>query len=340
MTKRPPGAVVALAGLAAVVGLAAGCGPAAPASAPRSVPTDPPPTTAASAPPASTAASTTAPPAPPSTVTTTTSIRPARPPFAIDEITLPLVDTSRPTVSQGRTISPVRSLPTLVWFPARSGRWPLVVFAHGFQVGPTPYIPLLESWAAHGYVVAAPEFPLTDQAIAGANLDESDINNQPADVRFVTDRLVSAGSPVADRIDASRVAVAGHSDGAETSLAASTDPVPAGRPRYRAVLVLSGQPVDGAAGKNPPILVAQGDADTINPPSLGYSTWDEAAGPKYLLVMKGAGHLPAYELGSAWFPGVDTVTEAFLDAFVAGDAPVSGLARLVSGFAYLSLRSG
>lgn len=251
-----------------------------------------------------------------------------------------LVDGSRPTVSQGRTISRSRALTTIVWFPNRPGRWPLIVFAHGFDVGPQPYTSLLENWAAHGYVVAAPAFPLTDPDVAGPNLDEADINNQPADVRFVTDQLISPISPVVSRIDRSRVAVAGHSDGAETALAASTDPVPAGQPRYRAVIVLSGQPVPGAAARNPPALVVQGDADTINPPPLGYSTWDQAASPKYLLVLEGAGHLPPFEAGSRWLGGVESVTDAFLDAYVAGDASPSSVPASTGRYPGLTIKTG
>lgn len=265
---------------------------------------------------------------------------PAGPPFRLATLSLPLVDRTRPTISRGRTLSTTRALTTTVWFPDRPGRFPLVVFAHGFGVSPAPYTSLLESWASHGYVVAAPAFPLTDPDVAGADLDEGDINNQPADVRFVTDQLVAATSPVSPRIDRSRVAVAGHSDGAETALAASTAPAPPGEPAYRAVIVLSGQPVPGAAGHNPPALVVQGDADAINPPDYGYSTWDQAASPKYLLVLHGAGHLPPFEAGSRWLAGVETVTESFLDAYASGGGSVSSIAAGAAHYRGLSLRSG
>lgn len=303
---------------------------ATPTSTTRELATTTTPVPESTRPPATRAATTAAP----------TTTLPAGPPYRLGEITLALVDHSRPTVSHGQELSPSRSLPTTVWYPDRPGRWPLLVFAHGFQVGPGPYTSMLEAWAAHGYVVAAPAFPLTDAALAGSALDEDDINNQPADVRFVTDELVSPSSPVAQRIDPGRVAVAGHSDGAETALAAATDPVPSGEPAYRAVIVMSGQPVDGAAGRNPPALVVQGDADSTNPPPLGYSTWDQAASPKYLLVLQGAGHLPPFEAGSAWLPGVEHVTEAFLDAFVARDAAVGSVATSASGYPGLSLRAG
>ena len=251
-----------------------------------------------------------------------------------------LVDTSRPTVSHGRMISTGRALTTVVWYPDRDQRWPLIVFAAGYEVGPAPYSSLLEAWAAHGYVVAAPEFPLTDIEVAGANLDESDIDNQPEDVRYVTESLVSSDSPIADRIDPTRVAVAGHSDGAETVLAVGTEPTPAGEAAYRAVIAFGVQPVPQAADRNPPILVGQGDQDQINPPSNGYATYDEAARPKYLLIMKGAGHLPPLEAGSQWLPGVETVTEAFLDAYLAGDVAVTAVTGAPRPYPRLVLETG
>jgi pimeloyl-ACP methyl ester carboxylesterase len=255
-------------------------------------------------------------------------------------MTLHLVDSSRPTVSHGQTISSTRSLVTLVWVPERAGRSPLIVFAHGFEVGPTPYTALLEAWAAQGYVVAAPEFPLTDLAVAGSSLDENDIDNQPADVRFVTDYLVSQQSPLADRIDPTRVAVAGHSDGAETALAASADPAQAGEPTYRAVLAFGPQPVLALAGHNPPLLVEQGDEDEINPPSQGYATFADAAPPKYLMVAKGGGHLPPLEAGSPFLPGIEAVSEAFLNVYVAGDAAPDTISATAENYQYLSLDTG
>jgi dienelactone hydrolase len=316
---------------------AAGCGHGNPPARAASG-TTPSSTTAPVATTSTTTTSTTS--VPPPTAAPTT-VPPARPPFAITEVTVPLVDASRPTVSHGRTISAARSLPTEVWVPAAPGRRPLIVFAPGFDVGPDAYGTLLATWAAHGYVVAAPEFPLTDPAIAGANLDEADINNQPADVRFVTDALVAASSPVAARVDPGRVAMAGHSDGAETALAAAVTPAPAGQPRFRALVAMSAQQVSVAgATANPPLLVTQGDADTINPPSYGYQVWQAATSPKYLLVLHGGGHLPPLQAGSVWLPGVEAVTLAFLDAYLAGDATVAGLGQAVAGSTLFQLQAG
>jgi poly(3-hydroxybutyrate) depolymerase len=259
----------------------------------------------------------------------------------VGEVTVPLVDTSRPTVSHGRTISPDRSLPTYVWVPKAPGRRPLVVFASGFDVGPSAYAALLASWAAHGYVVAALEFPLSNPAVAGANLDEADLNNEPGDVRFVTDALVAAGSPMAGRVDPSRVAVAGHSDGAEAALAAGVTPAPVGKPRYRGVIAMSAQAVSVVgATANPPLLVTQGDADTINPPSYGYATWQHANSPKYLLVLHGGGHLPPLQAGSVWLAGIEAVSLSFLDAYLAGDGPAAGIGSAMAGSALFQLNAG
>jgi poly(3-hydroxybutyrate) depolymerase len=238
---------------------------------------------------------------------------------AVVASTLVFVDPSRPTVSHGVTIVDSRTLTTLIWAPAQPGRWPLLVFAHGFQVGPAPYETLLEAWAADGYVVAAPEFPLTDQDVAGANLDENDLDQQPADVRFVIDQLVAPGSPMASRIDARRVGVAGHSDGAETALAVSTEPTPPGEPAIRSVIAMSVAPLEGVTQtQNPPLLVTQGDADPINAPAYGIQTWQEGASPKYLAILHGGGHLPPLQAGSAWLPDIEATTEAFLSVYLTG----------------------
>lgn len=216
-----------------------------------------------------------------------------------------------------------------------------MVFAHGYQVGPQPYTALLQAWAAHGYVVAAPEFPLTDQAVARANLDENDIDNQPTDLRFVTDELVAATSPVAGRIDPTEVVVAGHSDGSESALAASIAPTPPGEPKFRALIAMSVQQLPGTSHTdNPPVLVTQGDRDTINPPSYGYQVYAQAESPKYLVVIKGGGHLPPLEAGSAWLPGIEAVTEAFVDYYAEHHGDAAAIGRSLSGSPLFGFQSG
>ena len=72
-------------------------------------------------------------------------------------------------------------------------------------------------------------------------------------------------------------------------------------------------------------MVTQGDIDTINPPRLGEQTWGEAAGPKYLAILHGAGHLPPLEAGSPWLAGIEATTEAFLRTYLEGTGTPGGI---------------
>src|SRR5262249_10684386 len=122
------------------------------------------------------------------------------------------------------------------------GPFPLIVFGHGFAVTPALYARLLRAWARAGYVVAAPVFPL-ENANAPGGPDESDLMNQPADMRFLIARLLAANAagsgPLAGLIDSTQVAVTGQSDGGDTALALAYNRYFLG-PRIGAAIILSG----------------------------------------------------------------------------------------------------
>lgn len=233
--------------------------------------------------------------------TTTTTVRRSRP-FPITSSQLNLDDTAR-----------ARPLPTTVWRPSGPGRWPLIVFGHGFRVGPAPYVALCEAWAAAGYVVAAPVFP----GDVGPTASEAGLSSEPADLSFVISSLVSV-----PYVDPARIAVAGHSDGGEAALAAGFQTGMAD-PRVRAVIALSVQPLTASVVNRPgglPILFAQSDRDTVNPLRRGLAAYDDAVAPKFLLVLHGADHLSPFAGQSPWASVVDRVTIDFLDRYVAGSA--------------------
>jgi predicted dienelactone hydrolase len=211
-------------------------------------------------------------------------------------------------------VSSSRALTTVVWAPAIGGRWPLVVFASGYRVGPETYAHLCQAWAAAGFVVAAPEFPLADPAVAGSAIDEGDLNNEPSDVDFVITSLLDGSNPFIALIDPTRIAVTGHSDGAEAALAVAQE----GNPAIKAAIAMSGQPVEPHQAPNPPLLVVQGDRDTINPPNRSLAVYEEAAGPRFLLTLIGGAHLTPFSGGSKWQPVVDAVTIDFLNHYLSG----------------------
>lgn len=224
-----------------------------------------------------------------------------------------------------------RTLITYVRYPG-VGRapFPLVVFGHGFALGPSTYTRLLDAWTRAGYVVAAPVFPV-ENADAPGGPDEADLVNQPADIRFVISQLLRAsrhpGSRIYGLIDPARIAVAGHSDGGDTAFAVAYERAYVDW-RVRAAIILSGavlppEQIVRRSGR-PPLLVVQGSADQINLPSAARELFHDAAQPKYLLSIFHAGHLGPYTNNRVQLGLVERVTVAFLNHSFK-QAPLRGL---------------
>jgi predicted dienelactone hydrolase len=268
-----------------------------------------------------------------STTTATVTMRPRRrgPPFAVDVRTITFVDRSRTVRIPGRSSEP-RKLVTIVRYPTGvAGRFPLVVFGHGFAVTPRPYTPLLEAWAHAGYVVAAPVFPLENAGAPGGP-NESDLVNQPRDMSVVITGML-ASRFFGALLDRHAIAVSGQSDGGETALAVAYDRLFIDR-RVRAAAILSGAKIPGVGGfdfpaPSPPLLATQGTADTINPPSFTRSFFDAAPPPKYLLTMFGAPHLGPYTDQQPQLGVVERVTIAFFDRYLKRDG--GALRRMARG---------
>jgi predicted dienelactone hydrolase len=87
-------------------------------------------------------------------------------------------------------------LVTEVWYPGSAtgalledGPLPLVVWSHGYASSRTAQAALGEHLASHGYVVAAPDFPLSTFTAPGGPT-VADVASQPGDVRAVIDHLL------------------------------------------------------------------------------------------------------------------------------------------------------
>lgn len=206
-----------------------------------------------------------------------------------------------------------------------AGRFPLVVFAPGYRQCGVVYSDLLTQWASAGYVVAVVDFPETNCQISNPN--ESDLVHQPEDIATVISQLdglskQSAG-PLAGLIDASRVAVAGHSDGGDT-VAAMAAMSCCQYPGLRAAIVLAGAEWPGFTGSwfaapTPPMLFVQGTADSWNPPATSVQLYQaDSTGIRDYLQLPGANHFTPYEGDQTPEPIVAQVTIDFLDQYVAG----------------------
>ncbi|MDQ6778956.1 MAG: hypothetical protein M3071_22660 [Actinomycetota bacterium] len=258
-------------------------------------------------------------------------------PFAVGEIVVHYVDTSRAVHYPGQPAQP-RPLTTVIRYPAAgaasqvdifraapataSGPFPLIVFGHGFNVTPAIYARLLQAWASAGYVVVAPIFALTNKnAPGGAN--ESDIVNQPRDMSFVITQMLAASTRthgiLSRLVDPHAIAVSGQSDGGETALATAYDSYYLDR-RIDAAVILSGAELPGSGfyfpKPSPPLLASQGTADVINLPGNTYAFFHAAPAPKFLLRLLGAPHLGPYTDEQPQLGVVERATVAFLDRYL------------------------
>lgn len=269
-------------------------------------------------------------------------------PYRYDARTETFVDRSRPTVGpDGATLAAERTLATELYLPEGDGPFPLVVFAHGNSGHPRRFTQLLGAWAEAGYVVAAPAFPLTNDDARPASV--GDVAQQPADVSFVVGEvlaLAAPGGPLAGRVDAERVGVAGLSLGAVTVYGVTFHSCCRDE-RVDAAIVMAGArlPFEGVYDfRSVPLLVVHGTADPTIPYREAEAAYEGAAPPKHLVTLVGGVHSAPFEDDPSPHDDVVTrVTVDFLDAYLLGDAAaarriavdgtVTGVARAVSAHA-------
>jgi len=247
------------------------------------------------------------------------------PPFQIQDATITLTDPSRSTPARGDVPGhPGRTLVTIIRRPIGAvGALPLVVFAHGWNSNPSVYEVLLDTWAAAGFLVAAPTFPDSTNTLPGSPV--SNYPEQARDMSFVISSLLGgAEGPV----DPSRITVAGHSDGGTDIALLALNPQYADT-RIRAYISMSGEIPSGVNGPwGMPIagalLVAVGTADQYG--LLGPSTqiYQTAEMPKALLTLAGGDHLTTFIGTSAAQEAIRAETVRFLSAAFSKTSVLSG----------------
>jgi len=233
-----------------------------------------------------------------------------------------------------------RSLPTAIFYPGQGAAageaaglppdkihapYPLLVFSEGYNISIQAYTTLLRDWASAGFVVVAPTYPHTDPAGPGV-VDENDIIYHPADLRYVITTILddarSSGSIISGLVDADEIGVVGHSDGADVSLAVVADSC-CQDPRVKAAAILSGAELASFGGHyafsdGVPLLVVQGNADTINPPACSAQIYDASGPDKYYLDLLGAAHKTPYADPGPDQQIVARVTTDFFDGELSG----------------------
>jgi dienelactone hydrolase len=239
--------------------------------------------------------------------------------FTVAQRVVTFTDPSRPTpANQGVPGHSGRILVTTIYYPTTGGPFPLIVFAHGFNSVGTDYQALLSAWAAHGYVVAAPTFPLSSSDASGAP-SISDFFEQPLDLRFVITAMTKLKG---DRVDHRHVGVAGHSLGGVTVLGL-TDNTCCRDPRVMAAVAMAGDIVSFPGGEytnkgTPPLLLLHGDQDQIVPYQGSRAAFSMGAPPKFLVTLLGGDHNGPFLDPSTAFQTVVATTLDFFDCYLKG----------------------
>ncbi|MFD9357037.1 alpha/beta hydrolase family protein [Streptomyces sp. NPDC060031] len=186
-----------------------------------------------------------------------------------------------------------------------AGRYPLIVLSPGFTVPRATLTSLAEDLASRGYVVAAVDHAYESAAtaflggrvlecLACAQVDGDEgvravTEVRARDVSFLLDRLTGRRPAWrnADLIDGSRIAMAGHSIGGASSLAAM-----AADPRIRAGIDMDGglaTPLPAGVGGRPFMLLG---AQQNSPGALESwdRTWPRLDGWKRWITFTGSAH--------------------------------------------------
>ncbi len=234
--------------------------------------------------------------------------------FAVGKTGGYTVDTARGAPARyPAPASSTRGLPIEIWYPAvgtvsstdtfwakaRSGHFPLVVFAAGFNANPDTYQPFLHAIAAQGFIVAAPIFPI-EASIAGAapaSRSNTEILNQMYDMSAVITQMITyarqPGNFLGAAMSQTKIGVIGHSDGAMT-VAGMTMSTSYNDPRIKSAVVMSGAGPLGLAWnkrKVVPMMVEQATQDPYNNPTNSQWLFGQVTGSRDYLTVAGPYHI-------------------------------------------------
>tara|TARA_B110001450_G_scaffold195534_2_gene183918 strand:+ start:1100 stop:2311 length:1212 start_codon:yes stop_codon:yes gene_type:complete len=160
-----------------------------------------------------------------------------------------LVDNTRSTQPNKHfTGTDTRTLEASYWYPTDEkgaipdGKYPLIVYAHGFGSSRNSGKHLGEYLASNGYIVIATNFPLTTRKSPGGP-KLKDVVNQPGDISFLIDKAIAwsldDGHVLFGHLDEHRIGATGISLGGLTTTLVSYHPTKRDR-RIKAAASIAG----------------------------------------------------------------------------------------------------
>lgn len=243
-----------------------------------------------------------------------------------------------------------------VLYPDGDGPYPVIVYSTGMFCYPQMYDLVTRHWVSHGYIVVQPNHLDSPNNVRPPTVEELEIilPSRVRDISFAVDSLAEIGkrNKIAAKIDADKLAVAGHSFGAGISMMKiglflkDQFKGPYGEPydeRFQAAVLMSGmgygmeQFADNAFdGIRRPMMATGGSNDVgrVNPGGLTPDVWRmqpfllAPPGDKYSVITEGTDH---YMGGLICHPKkggdpdpeaaeiVRAMTIAFLDAYLKND---------------------
>jgi dienelactone hydrolase len=254
---------------------------------------------------------------------------------SVETLQVTFVDRSRGTdATESAPAQDQRVLATTITYPVGIKEpVPLVVLAHGNSGNPSKFSQLMGAWAAAGYVVAAPAFPLTSNMTPGGG-HPGDVRNQPADVTYVIDEVLEmsrpkTGGPLAGLIDQRHIGAAGLSFGGSTVYGLVFNTCCRDK-RVDAAVLMSSYRVRFKGGKevwrHVPALMLQSDGDPRY--AVIAETYPLLATPKWSVTLHGSSHSGPFEDSTdPAHAAVPAITIAFWDRYLKGQK--SAQTRLV-----------
>ena len=185
-----------------------------------------------------------------------------------------------------------------VWAPTVPGRYPVVVFQHGFLVANDLYGPLLDRVATHGFVVVAPQMYVADGLPFGKPTSVEEADAAVTVVEWLRPRLAALAGV---EVSWEHLALAGHSRGGQVAYRMALDvgaaagallaldPVDQSGPVCAPGGGLTSAPINLAM---PALVLGTGQGGACAPMGCNHvQFWDATSAPVWHVVTPDNGHM-------------------------------------------------